>query len=319
MNNLPPIVRILALLLGIILFFYVIRTQIVGCERIPNDRLREVLIPPKPNKDTLVISSPEKPHGKNIKGVVEMGAKGFNFFIVNIDEANNWKLIKAKFGSSLVYERLASKADIIAALKDYISEMLNYGVDGKNIHFIVGSGARTNDRTLKIEEALKKLRYVINTVTPEQEAQYAFKSAMPRQYLQKGFVVDIGSGNSKIAWLDEKGKIQGLETYGAKYFQDGVTDEAVIFQVKNQVSQVPEQRRSVCFIIGGVPFEMAKPYRQNEERYTILKKPDDYETGGDLRFASGLNIYTTIRKETDCKFFVFDWDANFSIGFLLDL
>lgn len=34
---------------------------------------------------------------------------------------------------------------------------------------------------------------------------------------------------------------------------------------------------------------------------------------------SNLTIFKSIADETDCKKFVFDWDANFTIGFLLEL
>jgi hypothetical protein len=39
----------------------------------------------------------------------------------------------------------------------------------------------------------------------------------------------------------------------------------------------------------------------------------------DAKDKAGLNIYKAIADATDCKTFVFDWDANFSIGFLLEL
>lgn len=327
MNKLPAPLRIIGLLLGIILIFFLI-TQISRCqhENPPTVEPRVEDISPLP-------PTPDLPARDTIRrGVVEMGAKGFNFFVVKMDASNNWELLEKEFGSSLVYERMATPASIILALKEYISKIVNYRVAGKDIHFIVGSGARKDERSAKIEQALKELGYVVNVVTPEEEARYAFKSAINRAYLTEGFVVDIGSGNTKIAWLDQNGKIQGLETYGAKYYQDEVDDEAVNFHVRSQVRQIPENRRSICFIIGGIPYEMATkeeekngPEKKEEDdkdhkiRYTLLQQPSAYVADGDFRFASGQKIYNALYQESGCKKFVFDWDANFSIGFLLDL
>jgi hypothetical protein len=74
----------------------------------------------------------------------------------------------------------------------------------------------------------------------------------------------------------------------------------------------------VCFIIGGVPHSLAGQHRQGEERYTVLKAPQHYQAT-DKKIASGLNIYKAIVDGTQTETFVFDWDANFSIGFLLSL
>jgi hypothetical protein len=84
------------------------------------------------------------------------------------------------------------------------------------------------------------------------------------------------------------------------------------------LSQVPESNRANCFIIGGIPFELAKQVRNGKERYTVLKAPQDYTSTGEKQKA-GLNIYKALADETGCKTFVFDWDANFTIGFLLGL
>lgn len=72
-------------------------------------------------------------------------------------------------------------------------------------------------------------------------------------------------------------------------------------------------------MIGGVPFSLAKQSRSNNERYTALKNPDDYSAGDDVKVRSGLNIYRAINETAGSKNYIFDWDANFTIGFLLTL
>ena len=254
------------------------------------------------------------PNGGKLKGVVELGATGFNSFIIRLDAQKNWKLEKAEFGVSLVKEGLATDDDVKSGLKRYIADMLSFGVGPKDIHFVVSSGAQKEPIMDKINAALKSMGYFVNVVTPEQEARYALKAALPSSFNSRAFVVDIGSGNTKVSWLPNG----TLEAPGAKYFQNNLSPASVFQEVKGKASQVPSNLRGTCFIIGGVPYELAKQTRSGKERYTVLKAPADYKADG-AKQEAGLNIYSAIAEGTGCKQFVFDWDANFTIGFLLGL
>jgi hypothetical protein len=268
------------------------------------------------SRPTFTYAAPEPVNGK-LKGVVELGASGFNSFIVRIDPQRTWKLEKADFGNSLVMENMATDDDIRKGLKAYIGQMLDFGVSGRDIHFVVSSGALKAEGTAKIVKALKGLNYVVNTVTPEKEGILGLRSVLPPSYADRAFVADIGSGNTKISWLDGN-QPKSVETYGAKYFEKGTTDAAVATEVKEKANQVPADLRGTCFIIGGVPFEMAKKVRKGKERYTVLDAPSAYQLDN-AKSKAGLNIYKSIADATGCKQFVFDWDANFTIGYLLTL
>ncbi|MBL7825210.1 MAG: hypothetical protein JNJ57_01175 [Saprospiraceae bacterium] len=254
------------------------------------------------------------PAGGKLKGVVELGATGFNSFIIKVDGQKNWKLEKAEFGVSLVKEGLATDEDVKSGLKRYISDMVSFGVGARDIHFVVSSGAQKEPIMPKIESALKAMNYVVNVVTPEQEAKYALKATLPPTFSSKAFVVDIGSGNTKISWNPGG----AIELPGAKYYQNNLSPSAVAQEVKSKSAQIPSNVRQTCFIIGGVPYELAKQTRNGKERYTVLKAPSDYKADG-AKQEAGLNIYSSIAESTGCKQFVFDWDANFTIGFLLGL
>ncbi|MBK8443967.1 MAG: hypothetical protein IPL35_11380 [Sphingobacteriales bacterium] len=262
--------------------------------------------------------TPKTPVGGKLKGVVELGASGFNSFIITADAQKNWKLEKADYGASLVYEKLTGDEDVKSGLKAYIRNMLDFGVNPRDIHFVISSGAQKVDITKKIIEFLKGMGYVVNTVTPEQEGALALKSVLPNDYAADAFVVDIGSGNTKVSWIDN-GKISAFEASGAKYFQNNVSDSQVYDETKRKAAGIPASHRKVCFIIGGVPFTLAKQTRDGKERFTVLKDPAEYQAGSDAKMKAGLNIYKAIADATDCQQFVFDWDANFTIGFLLDL
>jgi hypothetical protein len=261
--------------------------------------------------------TPEKPVNGTMRGVVEVGATGFNSFVINMDKERRWEIVSKDFGESLAYEGLATTEDIRAGLKKYLSGMFDKGVNKNNMHFVISSGAQKEPKTTIIANELKKMGYVVNLVTPEQEAKYALKATIPPPFADNSFMVDIGSGNTKVSW-DENGRVQAMELPGAKYYEKNVSDEDVYNEVKEKIARVPEGKRNVCFILGGVPFTLANQHRKGEERYTVLKDPGSYKAA-DKKMASGLNIYKAIVDGTKTDTFVFDWDANFTIGFLLSL
>lgn len=261
--------------------------------------------------------TPTEPTGGKLKGVVELGASGFNSFVVRIDAKKNWKLEKADYGSSLVYEKMTTDDDVKMGLKNYIAKMLDFGVGGNNIHFVISSGAQKVPITAKIIDYLKQMGYIVNAVSADQEGKLGLKCVLPDEYKNDAFVVDIGSGNTKLAWIEGAG-LKSVEASGAKYFQLGQSDAAVYAEVKQKAAGVPNVKRKTCFIIGGAPFQMAKMVRQGKERFTVLNAPDNYKMD-DAKGKAGVNIYKAIADGTNCQQFVFDWDANFTIGFLLAL
>ncbi|HEX7755825.1 MAG TPA: hypothetical protein VF421_10805 [Niabella sp.] len=261
---------------------------------------------------------PEKPVNGELKGVVEVGASGFNSFIINVDKEKHWEIVSKDFGQSFAYEGMATTEDIRTGLKKYIGDMFDKGVRSKNVHFVISSGAQKEPKTQIIASELKKMGYVVNLVTPEQEGKLALKSVLPDAYKDNSFVADIGSGNTKISWMDANGNLQSVETPGAKYYEKNLKDEAVYNEVKTTASKIPSDRREVCFILGGVPFELAKEIRNGEERYTVLNDPEAYRSDK-IKTKSGVNIYKALKDATGCDTFVFDWDANFTIGFLLSM
>jgi hypothetical protein len=261
--------------------------------------------------------TPEKPQNGTLRGVVEVGATGFNSFVINMDAQKRWEIVSKDFGESLAYEGLATTEDIRAGLKKYLSSMFDKGVSGKNMHFVISSGAQKEPKTTIISNELQKIGYVVNRVSADEEARYGFAATVPPSFQDNSFMVDIGSGNTKVSWM-EGGTVRTMELPGAKYYEKGTADDQVYNEVKNGAVKIPQNKRNVGFIIGGVPFTLAKQHRNGEERYTVLKAPGSYNAA-DKKMASGLNIYKGLSDATNTDTFVFDWDANFTIGFLLGL
>lgn len=267
--------------------------------------------------------TPTKPIDGTLKAVVELGAQGFNYFIVNIDKEKNWEVKKKEFGNSMVLENMVSEEDITSGLKNYIQEILNLdGINGKNIHFVVSSGAVKEPKVVQISQSLKNMGYVVNIVTPKQEAYYGYLCAVPKEFRKQAFVLDIGSGNAKIGFEDNE-EFKGLETYGAKYYKKDIDDETAYNDAKDKAKKISSELKSYCFIIGGVPYNLASKDRNGKERFTVLSKDiNDYksvEEDKGEKVHCGLNIYKAVIDQTNVDKVIFDWDANFTIGFLISL
>ena len=260
----------------------------------------------------------ETPVNGKLRGVVELGASGFNMFIIRVDNKRNWKLEKSEFGNSLVMENMATEEDIRNGLKSYIGKMLDFGVPSRDIHFVVSSGAALAENTHRIVKGLDALKYVVTTVTPEREGALALRAALPVAYATKGFVFDMGSANSKLSWY-ANGQPTVRDTYGSKYYEKNIDNATVAAAVKAKAAALPASRRGTCFIIGGVPYELAKAVRRGKEPYTLLKSPTDYPQLSGAKIKSGLNIYQALAEATGCQQFVFGYDTNFTIGYLLSL
>jgi hypothetical protein len=259
---------------------------------------------------------PEKPQNGALHGVVEVGASGFNSFVITMDDKQRWEIVSKDFGQSLAYEGLATTDDIRLGLKRYIGAMFDKGVPKNNVHFVVSSGAQKEPKTITISSELKKMGYRINSVTAAEEAKFGFMATVPPPFVDNSFLIDIGSGNTKVSWI-ENDSLRTLELPGAKYYEKNRADDVIYNEVKTAMSKVPENKRNVAFILGGVPFTLADQHRKGKERYTVLKPPQSYKAK-DRKMEAGLNIYKAIADATQTDTFVFDWDANFTIGFLMN-
>ncbi len=265
--------------------------------------------------------TPSPPVNGVLKGVVELGTTGFNYFVIEIDSSKNWSVKHHAYGKSLIAEGMTNTDEIDSKLNMFLKEVADLGVQQEHINFVVSSGAIKEEGTQLIVEELKKKSHKVKVVNSREEAVYILKSVLPKKYSKESFVVDIGSGNTKISYFKDE-NISALETHGSKYHQKGVEDEIVYKDVKEMVSKVPVQNRKYCFLLGGIPAVLAKSMRKADERYTKLHtdgdKFDDLVAAKGRKVKSGVNIYKAILAGTNCKTVIFDWESNFTIGYLLE-
>lgn len=276
-----------------------------------------------PKKETFVFNYvPPKPKDGKLLGVVELGAAGFNSFIIDVDTNLNWELKKREYGTSLIVEGMTNTQVVNEKLREYIDEVAAYGVAAEDIYFIVSSGAAKEEITKIISTELKKIGFAVNTISAKKEGFYALKSVLPKKFKDSSFVVDIGSGNTKISFFNADGTYETLETHGAKYYQKGIEDIQVFKDVKEVIAKIPSKNRSHCFMIGGVPTKLARSIEKEEELYTVLN-PDastftESAKKGGKKLQAGLNIYKAIQEETKVEKIIYVLDGNFTVGFLLE-
>lgn len=252
-------------------------------------------------------------------GVIEIGASGLNAFIITVDETNNYKVDYKEFGESLALEGFATYDDVKEGLKTYLSKIFIKGVSGNNIYFVVSSGALKNNKTKILVESIKKMGHDIIQVNPEQEAKYLLIALLPTENYNDSFVVDMGSGNTKISYIDSTNTIISFETYGSKYYQDeSIVEDSIQNNINKIINKIPSQNKQNMFIIGGVPYELAKKVC-TKNRYVLLKKPENYfETNDNIKFNSGLKLYDYIYSTSKPQQVIFDYDVNFTMGYLLN-
>jgi hypothetical protein len=254
-------------------------------------------------------------NGKH-KGVIVMGCSGFDAFVIEMDKNKNWKQKEALFGKSFMLENQLTKEMLEETMVKYLGKMANYGIDKSDIFLVMSSVISADkDRENLLTKTANQFGITAHTVNYTDEARFAYISMMPKEYEDKAFVIDLGSGNTKISWV-ENGTIKTLETHGSKYQQKKIDHETVYREVTEIISLIPENLTKNCFVIGGAPYELAKQNEEYTDRYTVLNPLETYHSK-DEKVIGGLNILNAIALTKNTRNFIFDWESNFGIGFVL--
>ncbi|MEQ8904194.1 hypothetical protein [Ekhidna sp.] len=260
---------------------------------------------------------PEKPQKGKLNAVIELGALGLNYFIISIDAQGRWDLKKAKYGRSNLIYGVNSTAEITAKINEFKNEIINFGVAGKDIHLLASSSVVKTDQVSVLNEKLKSLNLKIKSINADMEAQYALMATIPREFIEESFLVDIGSGNTKISWVQDTDTLS-IEIHGSKYFLSDVQDTTVFREVRDAILEVPTQNRNLCFVLGGMIYEFVKDeINSSEKRYFVLDPPDAYPIDNE-KLKAAYVIYNALYLEPTYSY-IFDSKSNFSIGYLISL
>ncbi|WP_421765541.1 hypothetical protein [Ekhidna sp.] len=277
---------------------------------------QEAQTTPVTSQEKIFDYQPENPVDGQLNAVIELGAIGLNYFIIEIDDQARWSLKKQIFGRSNIIYGETSPEEIIANIENFQSEILAFGVQKENIHIVISSSA-VESSTSDLEAEIRKSGIDVITVNAHQEAEYAMMATIPREFIDESFMVDVGSGNTKLSWVNAN-DTSTIEIHGSKYFLSEVQDTTVFREVRDAILRIPESNRNLCFMLGGIIYEFAKTeIEETDNRYYVLKAPGAYPTNNKTLKAGNV-IYNGLFLPPTYSY-IFDNHSNFSIGYLVSL
>lgn len=161
--------------------------------------------------------------------------------------------------------------ETMRALASLIEGIKKVGVPEKNIFVVASSAISGVSNVDEFARAVKeKTGYELILLDKDGEVLYNIVGAVPNKYLYSSVVVDIGSGNTKIGYLEEVGGKPFVRSFEIPYGTVSLTEEAkkrgslraglreviekeVIPLVKREMEKKPafKSRKSV-FLIGGI-------------------------------------------------------------------
>ena len=201
---------------------------------------------------------PRKPSNGTLTAAIEIGSLGLNYFIIDLDNQGSWELEEASYSRSNFIYGVNSNEEIVQTITGFIEEIISYGVSRENVHLIASSSVVNGENLDDLNALLgQKTQLNIVGISAENEAKYALAATVPQEFLEESFVVDIGSGNSKLSWVSNQDTLS-IEIHGSKYFLSDIQDTTVFREVRDAVLQIPEENRNLCFMLGGLIYEFAK-------------------------------------------------------------
>ena len=272
---------------------------------------------PQPELSRSFDYQPPLPVNGKLYAAIELGALGLNYFIAEIDQENRWLLRASSYGRSNIIYGVNTTSEILDQISSFRKEILEYGVKQSNIHIIASSSAIKASIVEELKSELSKNNFRLQYINSEDEGQYALMATIPREFMDESFLVDIGSGNTKLSWI-EQGDTLSIDIHGSKYFLSDVQDTTVFREVRDAILEIPAKNRNLCFMLGGMIFEFVKDdIQKSEQRYFVLKQPNEYPVSNEKLRAANV-IYNALFLAPTYSY-IFDSQSNFSIGYLISL
>ncbi len=274
-------------------------------------------IQPQTEEKRVFDYQPRQPINGQLYATIELGALGLNYFIAEIDNENRWVLTESSFGRSNIIYGVNSSNEIFEKILEYRSEILSKGVTASNIHILASSSAIKSKIIEELKVRLNAKGLTVNYIDAEAEGNYALAATIPQEFITESFLVDIGSGNTKLSWVENNDTLS-IDIHGSKYFLSDVHDTTVFREVRDALLEIPEKNRNLCFMLGGMIYEFEKDKVENSDtRYFVLKSPSQYPTNNEKLKAANI-IYNALYLEPTFSY-IFDSQSTFSIGYLLEL
>ena len=148
-------------------------------------------------------------------GAIEIGGKGVKSYFIEVDDVKTMGKIVERTSSNTAPQSgigtdLVMSASMIESIASEIATMkanlIKHHHLGDSHIFVIGSSAinKIHNKEALSHAISSKAHQALFFINEQEESIFAFYGAIPKDVWGKSAMIDIGGGNTKIAWKNEK-------------------------------------------------------------------------------------------------------------------
>lgn len=211
--------------------------------------------------------------------VIEIGGKGPKALVISHD----FRVIDTKSENASPLKGMAhglmtelAMQDCLNATTSLISEMKENlrKKDRKFEMMLVASSSVSSAKNFASFKSTMEnhLNVKIESVTADEEAGFIFSTIVPQRMRHDAMALDIGSGNARVAWLDEGLLKQITIPIGTVVATNmGSTTKDLALEIQGLLPPSPNVKGKQLHLYGGIAWAL-KSFDQNEKSIMNLEK-----------------------------------------------
>lgn len=204
-------------------------------------------------------------------GTIEIGGKGVKAYVIEIDHnltkihyrnglntAPQSGITEQNIMTSKMIEHVTS--DIVVLQNTLLNEQK---IPEHNIFIIASSAINKIKNKPELERNVQShTHHPLHFIDEKEESTFAFYGSIPTAQWENSSMIDIGGGNTKVAWINEKNSIDFFEiplgtvslTQRAQSHDANTSFEAKCFSVIQEELSVPHtmQKKETLYASGGI-------------------------------------------------------------------
>jgi hypothetical protein len=159
--------------------------------------------------------------GNDYYGTIEIGGKGVKAYVIEHDSAQTRIVARNSINtapqSGMNADKILSETMIAAIIRDIQTlrqkTFQSYGTLASNHEFIVASSAinKIANKERLSQRIFQTTALPLYFIDEKEESLFGFYGAVPKDEWNTAAMIDIGGGNTKIAWLDEEKRFRFQE------------------------------------------------------------------------------------------------------------